>query len=185
MLAFWLVLTCRRRRGGRAGAGVGHRLGPEEAFIRPAVVMTRWMFPYIAFMSMVALSAGILNTWKRFAVPAVTPVLLNLSVIAAAAWWGQAAGAPVGPVSGAGGWGDARRNVLQLAVQMAGAAAPSACCRASDWLGRRIRGAWRTRCASRAAAHGAGAAGRVGGADLAAHQHPDRQRTWRWARCPG
>lgn len=52
-----------------------------------AVAMTRWMFPYIGFMSMVALAAGILNTWKRFAVPAVTPVLLNLCVIAAA-WWG-------------------------------------------------------------------------------------------------
>jgi putative peptidoglycan lipid II flippase len=50
-----------------------------------AVVMTRWMFPYIGFMSLVALSAGILNTWGRFAVPAVTPVLLNLSVIGAAA----------------------------------------------------------------------------------------------------
>ncbi|MDH0865994.1 murein biosynthesis integral membrane protein MurJ [Mitsuaria sp. GD03876] len=48
-----------------------------------AVVMTRWMFPYIGFMSLVALSAGILNTWKRFIVPAVTPVLLNLSSIAA------------------------------------------------------------------------------------------------------
>jgi putative peptidoglycan lipid II flippase len=48
-----------------------------------AVNMTRWMFPYIAFMSMVALSAGVLNTWKRFAVPAATPVLLNVSVIAA------------------------------------------------------------------------------------------------------
>ena len=44
-----------------------------------AVVMTRWMFPYIGFMSLVALSAGILNTWKRFAVPAATPVLLNLA----------------------------------------------------------------------------------------------------------
>ena len=52
-----------------------------------AVTMTRWMFPYIAFMSLVALSAGILNTWKRFAVPAATPVLLNVSVIAAA-WLG-------------------------------------------------------------------------------------------------
>ena len=51
-----------------------------------AVNMTRWMFPYIAFMSLVALSAGILNTWKRFAVPAATPVLLNVCVIAAA-WW--------------------------------------------------------------------------------------------------
>ena len=39
-----------------------------------AVLMTRWMFPYIGFMSMVALSAGILNTWKHFAVPAATPV---------------------------------------------------------------------------------------------------------------
>jgi putative peptidoglycan lipid II flippase len=48
-----------------------------------AVNMTRWMFPYIAFMSMVALSAGILNSWKRFAVPAATPVLLNVSVILA------------------------------------------------------------------------------------------------------
>ena len=42
--------------------------------------MTRIMFPYIACMSMVALAAGILNTWKRFAVPAATPVLLNLCV---------------------------------------------------------------------------------------------------------
>ena len=53
-----------------------------------AVVMTRWMFPYIGFMSLVALSAGVLNTWKRFAVPAATPVLLNLAVIGAA--WGLA-----------------------------------------------------------------------------------------------
>jgi putative peptidoglycan lipid II flippase len=51
-----------------------------------AVVMTRWMFPYIGFMSLVALSAGVLNTWKRFAVPAATPVLLNVSFIAAALW---------------------------------------------------------------------------------------------------
>src|SRR3990167_6147615 len=49
-----------------------------------AVVMTRIMFPYIAFMSLVALSAGILNTWRHFAVPAATPVLLNLCVILAA-----------------------------------------------------------------------------------------------------
>ena len=51
-----------------------------------AVQMTRWMFPYICFMSLVALSAGVLNTWRRFVVSAATPVLLNLSMIAAA-WW--------------------------------------------------------------------------------------------------
>ena len=69
-----------------------------------AVLMARWMFPYIGFMSLVALSAGILNTWRHFAVPAVTPVLLNLCVIAAAAW-----GAPL-----AGRWGV--EPVLALAV---------------------------------------------------------------------
>ena len=51
-----------------------------------AVVMTRIMFPYIGFMSLVALSAGVLNTWKRYAVPAVTPVMLNLAVMGAAFW---------------------------------------------------------------------------------------------------
>ncbi|WP_295380131.1 murein biosynthesis integral membrane protein MurJ [uncultured Pseudacidovorax sp.] len=46
-----------------------------------AVVMTRWMFPYIGFMSLVAFAGGILNTWKRFAVPAASPVLLNIALI--------------------------------------------------------------------------------------------------------
>ena len=46
-----------------------------------AVEMTRWMFPYIFFMSLVAMSAGVLNTWKHFAIPAFTPVLLNISFI--------------------------------------------------------------------------------------------------------
>ena len=47
-----------------------------------AVALTRFMFPYIIFMSLVALSAAVLNTWRHFAVPAFTPVLLNLSFIA-------------------------------------------------------------------------------------------------------
>jgi putative peptidoglycan lipid II flippase len=51
-----------------------------------AIIMTRWMFPYIGLISMVALAAGILNTWRKFAVPAAAPVALNLSVIACA--WG-------------------------------------------------------------------------------------------------
>ena len=46
-----------------------------------AVLMTRLMFPYIGFISLVSLSAGVLNTWKRFAVPAATPVLLNVAMI--------------------------------------------------------------------------------------------------------
>lgn len=82
-----------------------------------AVVMTRLMFPYIGFMSLVALAAGVLHTWKRFAVPAVTPVLLNLAVMAAAwllAPWFAERGIPaiyalaVGVMAG---------GVLQLVLQ--------------------------------------------------------------------
>ena len=62
-------------------------LKQEPAGFDAAVVMTRWMFPYIACMSMVALGAGVLNTWKKFAIPAATPVLLNVAMIAAA-WLG-------------------------------------------------------------------------------------------------
>ena len=59
-------------------------LKQDPGGIEAAIEMTRWMFPYIGCMSLVALSAGVLNTWKRFVVSAATPVLLNLSMIAAA-----------------------------------------------------------------------------------------------------
>lgn len=83
-----------------------------------AVFMTRVMFPYIACMSFVALAAGVLNTWQRFAVPAVTPVLLNLAWIAGA-WWGAPAfqrmgWPPIHAIAGAVMVG----GLLQLAVQV-------------------------------------------------------------------
>ena len=56
----------------------------DPASFDVAVIMTRWMFPYILLISMVALAAGVLNTWRKFAVPAFSPVLLNLSFIGAA-----------------------------------------------------------------------------------------------------
>jgi len=84
---FWaLVLTCAL---GIVGAPIIVWLfgaGLQELDL--AVVMTRWMFPYIGFMSLVALSAGILNSWKHFAVPAATPVWLNVAMIGCA--WGLA-----------------------------------------------------------------------------------------------
>jgi putative peptidoglycan lipid II flippase len=82
------------------------------------VVMTRWMFPYIGFMSLVALSSGVLNTWKRFAVPAATPVLLNLCMIAAAwlgaPWFGRHGIEPIYAMSA----GVIMGGVLQLGVQI-------------------------------------------------------------------
>ena len=94
----------------------GMRQSPDG--YQAAVVMTRWMFPYIGFMSLVALSAGILNTWKKFAVPAATPVLLNLSMIVAAligAPWLQKQG--IEPIYAMAG-GVMLGGVLQLAVQI-------------------------------------------------------------------
>ena len=89
LLAWALVLTCI---AGVAAApllvwAMASGLQQEPRGYAAAVVMTRWMFPYIAFMSLVALSSGVLNTWRRFAVPAATPVLLNVSMIGAA-WLG-------------------------------------------------------------------------------------------------
>ena len=85
VLAWALLATCAV--GVIAAPILVWLLGAGLERFDSAVTMTRIMFPYIGFMSMVALAAGILNTWKRFAVPAATPVLLNLAVISAA-WWG-------------------------------------------------------------------------------------------------
>ena len=46
--------------------------------------MLRITFPYLLFISMTGLAGGILNSYDRFAVPAVTPLLLNITLIAAA-----------------------------------------------------------------------------------------------------
>lgn len=59
-------------------------LQQDGAAFDAAVWMTRLMFPYIACMSFVAMAGGILNTWREFKIPAFTPVLLNLSLIAGA-----------------------------------------------------------------------------------------------------
>lgn len=45
------------------------------------VNLTRIMFPYIGFMSLVAMTSGVLNTWREFKIPAFTPVLFNVSSI--------------------------------------------------------------------------------------------------------
>lgn len=64
----------------------GLRGAARETEFGAAVWMTRMMFPYIFCMSLIAFASGVLNTWRRFAVPAFTPVLLNLSMIAACLW---------------------------------------------------------------------------------------------------
>ena len=46
-----------------------------------AVELTRWTFPYLLFISLVALLSGILNSLTRFAIAAFAPALLNVALI--------------------------------------------------------------------------------------------------------
>ncbi|MDO9219166.1 MAG: murein biosynthesis integral membrane protein MurJ, partial [Lacisediminimonas sp.] len=79
-----------------------------------SVNMTRIMFPYIAFMSFVALAGGILNTWREFRIPAFTPVLLNLSFIVAALFLAPHLSQPIYALAIAVLVG----GVLQVAIQL-------------------------------------------------------------------
>jgi len=58
----------------------GFSANPEK--FRLAVLLTRITFPYLVCMSLVALTAGILNALGKFSAPAATPVVLNLVLIA-------------------------------------------------------------------------------------------------------
>ena len=76
--------------------------------------MTRVMFPYLFFITLAALASGMLNACGRFLVPASTPILFNVAVIAAVAGWASGAKEPAlvfaaGVVIG---------GVLQLALQV-------------------------------------------------------------------
>ncbi len=62
----------------------GFRAEPEK--FKLTVDSLRITFPYVLMICLVALSTAILNTHQRFAAPAATPILLNLSLIAAALW---------------------------------------------------------------------------------------------------
>ncbi len=56
----------------------GWVLDGETAKLALAAEMLRLTFPYLFFISLTAFAGGILNAHDRFAVPAFTPVLLNL-----------------------------------------------------------------------------------------------------------
>ena len=58
----------------------------EGGDLELAALMLRFTFPYLLFVSLTAFAGSILNTYGRFGVPAFTPVLLNVVLIAAAVW---------------------------------------------------------------------------------------------------
>ena len=79
-----------------------------------ATEMLRITFPYIFFISLTAMAAGILNCFGRFGIPAFTPILLNLSLIAAALWLAPMMASPITALA----WGVLFAGVAQLAVQL-------------------------------------------------------------------
>ena len=80
-----------------------------------AAQMLRITFPYILFISLTALAGGVLNAYQKFAIPALTPVLLNLSLIGCAVW--LAPYFPPGKMVTALAWGVLIAGVVQLLFQ--------------------------------------------------------------------
>jgi putative peptidoglycan lipid II flippase len=78
------------------------------------VELLRITFPYIIFISLVSLSAGILNTWNRFSIPALTPALLNVAFIVGAVFFADFFDPPVLVLA----WAVFAGGLLQLALQI-------------------------------------------------------------------
>lgn len=76
--------------------------------------LLRITFPYLFFISLVSVAAGIQNSYDQFAVPALTPVLLNISLISAVLWL-----SPQFEVAAYGAaWGVLIAGVAQLLLQI-------------------------------------------------------------------
>ena len=126
--------------------------------------MIRIVFPYLFFVSLVSLAGGVLNVYRQFAIPAVTPVLLNVSIIGAALFLAPYCDPPIKALA----WGVFIGGVAQLALQI------RPLCEDRDAGTAALRLARRRR-APRAAGDGSRGDRRVGGADLGAHQHAARR----------
>ncbi|HHI75898.1 MAG TPA: murein biosynthesis integral membrane protein MurJ [Gammaproteobacteria bacterium] len=92
----------------------GWVLEEEHARLALAADMLRLTFPYLFFISLTAFAGGIMNAWNRFAVPAFTPVLLNLSLIGCALWLSPHLEQPVVALA----WGVLIAGITQFVFQL-------------------------------------------------------------------
>jgi len=90
----------------------GFTSNPEKFSV--TVTLLKICFPYLLFISLTSLSAGILNTYSHFKVPAFTPVFLNLAMIVAALFGAPYFDPPVLALA----WGVFVGGVLQLMFQV-------------------------------------------------------------------
>lgn len=117
MLGFLSVLT---GAGILAAPLIVEWLVPGRGFasvpgkIELTVRLTRLVFPYIFFISLVALAMGILNARRRFFAPALSPLLLNVAMIAASVLLRPFFDPPILALA----WGVLGGGVLQLLFQI-------------------------------------------------------------------
>jgi putative peptidoglycan lipid II flippase len=78
-----------------------------------SVQLLQITFPYLFFIALVAFAGGILNAHGQFAIPALTPVFLNICMIAAAIWLAPLMDVPVTAL----GWGVFAAGIVQLLFQ--------------------------------------------------------------------
>jgi putative peptidoglycan lipid II flippase len=78
------------------------------------VSLLRITFPYLLFISLTGFAGGILNSYGRFAVPAITPVILNICLITSAIWVAPYLEQPVMALA----WGVFVAGVAQLLLQI-------------------------------------------------------------------
>jgi len=75
--------------------------------------LLRVMFPFLC-VSLTALAGAVLNSFHKFMLPALTPVIMNLCMIVAALWWSKAFDVPIMAL----GWAIFVAGILQLLVQL-------------------------------------------------------------------
>ena len=78
------------------------------------VELLRLTFPFLLFVSLTALAGGALNSFHRFGLPALTPVILNLCMIAGAWWLSRRLQTPILAM----GWAVLAAGVLQVLFQL-------------------------------------------------------------------
>lgn len=98
-LLVWLLAP------GFAGQGAQHDL---------ATAMLRIMCPYLVFIALVAFAGSVLNVYRRFAIPAITPAILNITMIVAATQLAPLLAEPIIALA----WGVLLAGVLQLLLQV-------------------------------------------------------------------
>ena len=79
-----------------------------------AIDILQITFPYLFFVSLVAFSGSIINSYQKFSLPALTPLFYNLSLIVAAVWFAPQLDVPIYAIA----WGVFVAGIIQVIIQI-------------------------------------------------------------------